>query len=256
VTPWEVVLEGGFVRNLWMAGANRAGLEAARLSLAGLVTNDGAAQHSLGSIVGSLDPARLTVGLGSDWLVLEGYAKQHSSCSYTHAAVDAVQAIRRGAAWTADDVTEVVVHTHRLAEPLLETEPGNRLGAMFSLPFVTAMSLVSDAVDPDAMDPGGELFARARDLRSRVTVQLSPALDELLPRRRAAEVMVHLRDGTSIGLGVPNPIGDVDHFPFGEGEVLDKARRLVGAEDTSRIAEVVGALAGCDDVVRQLALLP
>ena len=149
VTPWEVVLEGGFVRNLWMAGANRAGLEAARLSLAGLVTNDGAAQHSLGSMVGSLDPARLTVGLGSDWLVLEGYAKQHSSCSYTHAVVDAVQAIRRGADWTADDVTEVVVRTHRLAEPLLETEPDNRLGAMFSLPFVTAMALVSDAVDPD-----------------------------------------------------------------------------------------------------------
>ena len=256
VTPWEVVLEGGFVRNLWMAGANRAGLEAARLSLAGLVTNDGAAQHSLGSMVGSLDPARLTVGLGSDWLVLEGYAKQHSSCSYTHAVVDAVQAIRRGADWTADDVTEVVVRTHRLAEPLLETEPDNRLGAMFSLPFVTAMALVSDAVDPAAMDPGGALFTRARDLRSRVTVQLSSDLDDLLPRRRAAEVVVHLQDGTSIGLGVPNPVGDVDHFPFGEAELLDKSRHLVGAEDTLRIAQVVEALPGCGDVVQQLDLLP
>ena len=128
VTPWQVVLEGGFARNLWMSGANRAGLEAARLSLAGLVTNDGAAQHSLGSIVGSLDPAVLTTGLGSEWLVLEGYAKQHSSCSFTHAVVDAVQAIRHGADWTADDVTEVTVRTHRLAEPLLETEPHNQAG--------------------------------------------------------------------------------------------------------------------------------
>ncbi|MET0838060.1 MAG: MmgE/PrpD family protein [Marmoricola sp.] len=256
VTPWQVVLEGGFARNLWMAGANRAGLEAARLSVAGLVSNDGAAQHSLGDLVGSLDPQGLTAGLGSEWLVLQGYAKQHSSCSYTHAVVDAVQAIRHGADWTADDVTEVVVRTHRLAEPLLETEPDNRLGAMFSLPFVTAMSLVSDAVDPDAMDPGGERFARARDLRDRINVQLSPELDELLPGRRAAEVEVHLRDGTSIGLGVPNPVGDVDHLPFGEAEILEKSRRLVGADDTARIAQVVKTVAGCDDVVRALDLLP
>ncbi len=256
VTPWQVVLAGGFARNLWMAGANSAGLEAARLSLAGLVTNDGAAQHSLGAIVGALDPAILTDGLGSHWLFLEGYTKQHSSCSYTHAVVDAVQAIRRGAGWTADDVTELVVRTHRLAEPLIDTEPDSRLGAMFSLPFVASMALVSDAVDPDAMDPGGELFARARELRGRVTVQLSPALDELLPRRRAAEVVVHLRDGTTIALGVPNPVGDVDHLPFGEADILAKSRRLVGEADTVRIAEVVGTLAGCDDVVRELALLP
>ena len=64
VTPWPVVLEGGFVRNLWIAGANRAGLDAARLALAGLVTNTGAAQHSLGRIVGRLDLDSLTHGAG------------------------------------------------------------------------------------------------------------------------------------------------------------------------------------------------
>ena len=168
-----------------------------------------AAQHSLGEHRRVRSTRRrLTDGLGSDWLVLEGYAKQHSACSYTHAVVDAVQAIRRGADWTADDVTEMVVRTHRLAEPLLETEPDNRLGAMFSLPFVTAMALVSDAVDPDAMDPGGALLrARSRASRPGDACELSSDLDDLLPRRRAAEVVVHLRDGTHIGLGVPNPVG-------------------------------------------------
>ena len=51
---------------------------------------------------------------------------------------------------------------------------------------------------------------------------------------------MHLRDGTDIGLGVPNPVGDVDHFPFGEAEILEKSTAASsGAEDTSRIAQVV-----------------
>ena len=256
VTAWPVVLDGGFVRNLWIAGANRAGIDAARLALADLVVNSGAAQHSLGTLVGALDPARLTAGLGEDWLVLQCYAKQHSSCSYTHAVVDAVQELRRQARWDAGDVVEVEVRTHRLAAPLLQDENGSRLGAMFSLPFVTAMAMVSDQVDPAAMDPASAVFARARQLSALVRVELSPHLDELLPGRRAAEVAIRFTDGTTMALGVPNPIGDADHFPFGRAQLRAKAARLVGESDTARIEDVVEALSGSADVVRDLDRLP
>ena len=256
VTPWPVVLEGGFVRNLWIAGANRAGIDAARLALADLVVNSGAAQHSLGTLVGSLDPARLAEGLEEEWLVLQGYAKQHSSCSYTHAAVDAVQELGRGALWDVNDVVEIVVRTHRLAEPLLQNKSGSRLEAMFSLPFVTAMALVSDQVDPAAMDPGSDMFSRARQLSASVRVELSPHLDELLPGRRAAEVTIRFTDGTTVALGVPNPIGDADHFPFRRADLRTKAARLVGESDTTRIEDVVEALGGSADVVRDLDRLP
>ncbi len=256
VTPWPVVLEGGFVRNLWIAGANRAGVDAARLALAGLASDTGTAQHSLGHIVGRLDPDRLTLGLGDDWLVLRGYMKQHSSCSYTHAVVDAIQELRRDAAWDADDVSAIEVRTHHLVEPLLGTDADSRLGAMFSLPFVAAMACVADAVDPDSMDPAGEHFARARELSQQVRVEIDPSIDGLLPDRRAAEVTVRLRDGSALGVGVPNPVGDVDHFPFGPGEVLAKAGRLVGDQDASTVLEVVGALSASADVASQLHRLP
>lgn len=256
VTPWPVVLQGGFARNLWIAGANRAGLDAARLALSGLSTNQGFAQHTLGAVVGRLEPGELTHDLGSEWLVLQGYAKQHASCSYTHAVIDAVQAMRRGATWGADDVAEVLVRTHRLAEPLLATEATSRLGAMFSLPFVTAMAVVAGAVDPDAMVPDGVHFARAGEVSHRVRVELAPHLDALLPGRRAAEVVVRLGDGTTIGLGVPNPVGDVDHFPFGRTEIHAKAQRLVGEADAATVTEVVDSLPDADDVVRALDRLP
>ncbi len=257
VTPWPVVLQGGFVRNLWIAGANRAGLDAARLALAGLVTDTGAAQHSLGRIVGRLDPDRLTQGLGEEWLVLKGYMKQHASCSYTHAVVDAIQELRRDAAWDADDVSAIEVRTHHLVEPLLGTDADSRLGAMFSLPFVAAMACVADAVDPDSMDPAGEHFARARELSREVRVEIDPRIDGLLPDRRAAEVTVRLRDGSALGVGVPNPVGDVDHFPLGPGEVIAKAGRLVGdAGREHRSWRWSSSLAASDDVASALHRLP
>jgi 2-methylcitrate dehydratase PrpD len=256
VTPWSVVLEGGFVRNLWMAGANRAGVDSARLALAGLATNTGAIRYSLGELVGGLDAADLTRELGEDWLVLQGYAKQHSACSYTHPVIDAVQALRGGASWVAEDIDEIVVRTHHLAEPLVHTEASSRLGAMFSLPFVTAMAVVSDEVDPAAMDPEGPAFPQARELSERVRVELSASYDDLLPGRRAAEVSVRLRDGSTFSLGMPNPVGDVDHFPFGRDALVAKAERLVGTADTDRIREVVGALTGSIDVVAILERLP
>jgi 2-methylcitrate dehydratase PrpD len=256
VTPWEVVLRGGFSRNLWIAGANRAGLDAARLALAGLVDNAGNAQHTLGDIVGSLDPAVLVDHLGEVWLTTQGYTKQHASCSYTHAAVDAVQALKASNGLDPADVATVTVHTHSLATPLFQRDPSSRLAAMFSLPFVVAAAVVSPAIDATTLDPSGPLFAVAQELSARVEVDASPSLDALLPHRRAAEVTITLRDGTELGLGVPNPIGDVDHFPMSADDVTAKLHRLVGEDDTARIAAVVAALAVGDDAVATLRSLP
>lgn len=256
VTPWEVVLRGGFSRNLWIAGANRAGLDAARLAIAGLVDNTGSAQHSLGEIVGSLDPTILTDQLGTVWLTTQGYTKQHASCSYTHAAVDAVQALKASSGFVADDVALITVQTHSLAAPLFRRDPTTRLAAMFSLPFVVAAAVISPAIDATTLDPGSTSFAAAQDLSVRVEVVASPELDTLLPHRRAAEVTIQMHDGSVIGLGLPNPIGDVDHFPMSDLDVVAKLKRLVGPDDTARITAVVSALPSSTDAARTLSALP
>jgi 2-methylcitrate dehydratase PrpD len=256
VTPWDVVLRGSFSRNLWIAGANRAGLDAARLALAGLVDNIGAAQHTLGDLVGALDPAVLVDHLGDVWLTTQGYTKQHASCSYTHAAVDAVQALKTSYDVDPDDVARITVHTHSLATPLFQRDPTSRLAAMFSLPFVVAAAVVSPAIDATTLDPSAASFAAAQELSDRVDVASSPTLDALLPHRRAAEVTIVLHDGTELGLGVPNPIGDSDHFPMSADDIVAKLQRLVGDDDTARIVEIVSALETSDDAVVTLRSLP
>jgi 2-methylcitrate dehydratase PrpD len=260
VTPWSTVLAGSFTRNLWMAGANQAGLRAARLARAGLVTNTGQAQHSLGEIVGSLDAASLTDQLGSTWLTSAGYLKRHASCSYTHAAVDIVQALAAAGQWQPASVHRVHVRIHSLAEPLLGRHPTSRLAAMFSLPFVVANAVVNGRIDPATMEPGRAAFRAAEDFSDRVEVEISRELDDELPDRRCTEVVLELDDGSTLGLGQPNPIGDADYFPLEADEVRSKLAGLIGdaaavdlwdwASNLSEVASVRAALAQLAEVVR------
>jgi 2-methylcitrate dehydratase PrpD len=256
VAPWAVVLDGNFSRNLWIGGAARAGLNAARLARSGAVHNSGAIEHTLGAIVGTLNTARLTEDLGDRWLTLEGYTKQHASCSYTHAAVDAVQSLRSNAEWSAEDIEHVRVRTHSLAEPLFRRHPSSRLGAMFSLPFVVAAAVVSDAIDVESLDPRGATFAAAELFSARVDVASSSDLDALLPARRAAEVTIEFKDGRTVSATTPNPVGDIDHFPMDYAALRAKISRLVGESDTTVLEDIVDALGATEDVAALLRELP
>jgi 2-methylcitrate dehydratase PrpD len=257
VTPWQTVLSGDFTRNLWMAGANQAGLNAARLARAGLVENRGSAAHSLGDLVGTLDPGSLTSDLGRHWLTSEGYLKRHSACAYTHVAVDLVQELRRTVAWRdLDEVAGVQVRVHSLAEPLLRRHPTSRLSAMFSLPFVVSTAMVSEHVDPQSMTPGTPAFSAAEAFSARIDVTVDDRLDHYLPDRRCTEVEVTLRDGSTVALAQSNPIGDGAHFPLGADEVTAKLARLLGREDADRLVSVMQRLPSCESVVDLLATFP
>jgi 2-methylcitrate dehydratase PrpD len=257
VTPWPTVLAGDFTRNLWIAGANQAGLNAARLARAGLARNLGAAAHSLGDLMGTLHPDVLVEDLGQRWLTTEGYLKRHSSCSYTHVAVDLVQELQRTGAWaSAEDVAAVRVRVHSLAAPLLGRGPATRLEAMFSLPFVVSTAVVSGRVDPDVMNPESRAFEIAEAFSPRVEVVVDERLDAYLPALRCAEVEVVLWDGSSVGLAQSNPVGDVDHLPLGLDEVVTKLTGLIGASDTERVLEVTQSLAASSSVTEVLDRLP
>ena len=260
VTPWDTVLAGDFTRNLWMGQANLGGLAAAHLALAGLVTNRGGAAASL-ALVGDIDIASLTADLGDRWLVTEGYLKQHSACSYTHAAVDIVRSLRAASRWSPDDVVAVHVGTHSLARPLLQRDPDSRLAAMFSLPFVVSTAVVSGEVTPALMEPGTPAFERAQAFSSRVHVEVVDELDAWLPDRRVTEVRIELDDGSALALSQPNPIGDNAHFPLSEEDVVAKIDGLLAASGgaSASAGELLGAvrgLADAEDVVAALAELP
>lgn len=255
VTPWEMVLDGNFTRNFWVAGANMAGLQAARLAMAGLVGNSGAAISALGGIVGSLDETVLTDKLGDDWLFTQGYSKRHASCSYTHAAVDIIQTLKCKHEVTTANVAAIEVKTCSLVEPLFRRDPSNRLAAMFSLPFVVGAAVVNEHLVPAALETGTASFDAAQQLSERVSVGVEPAFDRMLPSERWTSVTIHLHEGTALALERPNPIGDIDYFPMGPEEIKLKLEALIGVLDTGLIHDVVARLPITSDTAPVLAQL-
>gem|GEM_PF-512522 len=259
VTPWAMVLDGNFTRNLWVAAASTAGLQAARLAGAGLVANSGALDSSLGAIVGTLDATSLLDGLGSRWFITEGYIKSHSSCAYTHGAIDVIQGLKTENALVLreanTDVVDVLVTTTSLAQPLFHRNAYNRLSAMFSFPFVVAAALLNESVDPAAMDPTGTNFDLAAAFSARVRMATSTDFDRLLPTERWVRVEMTLADGSILVAASANPIGDADNSALGMAQIVDKLRALIEPDRVSAVVRVVAGLLASIDVKSTLSAL-
>ncbi|GEP28574.1 MmgE/PrpD family protein [Cryobacterium levicorallinum] len=255
VTPWSMALEGNFTRNLWAANAGTAGLHAARLAGSGLVANTGALASSLGTIIGTLDAAALVDDLGERWFITEGYVKSHSSCAFTHGAIDIIQALKARRAFALADVADVLVTTTALARPLFDGAAHNRLSAMFSFPFVVAAALLNERVDPQAMNPALPAFAQAQALSTRVRMAASDDFDRLLPDARWVRVDITLTDGTVLTDASPNAIGDADNSPLGAQQITAKLEVLIGRGDTAHVTDLVGTLATSADAAATLTAL-
>ncbi len=248
-------LDGNPVRDAWMGASNASGLAAARMAAAGQARSTGTAAGSLGTLLGELDPGRLTDGLGERWDLALGYFKRHAACSFTHPVADAVLALR-GPVADAAEVEAIVVETHRLATGLDRTTWDSRLGAMFSIPFVAASAWVHGEVGPAVSGDDLRDDPRVVALAERVEVRGAPDLDARLPGERAARVTVRTRAGTLVR-EVPNPVGDADHHPLDETDVVTMLRGWLGDDDVvDDLRSAVAALPGSDDVGPLLRGLP
>ncbi|WP_026406080.1 MmgE/PrpD family protein [Actinomadura rifamycini] len=210
--------DGNPVRNAWMGASNAAGLAAARMAAAGIARNTGTAALTLGDLLGELDPGELTGGLGERWDVTRGYFKRHASCSFTHPAADAALDLRGDL--DPSRVAAVLVETHALGAGLASAEWDNRLSAMFSTPFAVAAALLDGEVGPGASGPDRLADPALRGLARRVRVVAADDLTARLPDERPARVTVELDDGTRIVREAPNPVGDADHRPLDERDVV------------------------------------
>ena len=222
-------LDGNEVRNAWMGASNVSGLAAARLAAAGGAQCTGTAAHSLGDLLGTLEPTALSEELGTRWDVTSGYFKRHAACSYTHPVADVIADL--GHRFRPDDVESVAVEIHALGAGLASTDWTSRLSALFSIPFVAAAAVVHGQVGPAESSPAGLEDNAVRDLAQRVSVREAADLTARLPAERAVRVTVRMRDGAELVGDAPNPIGDADHHPLQEADLLGLLKGWLGNPD-------------------------
>nr|BFE38721.1 MmgE/PrpD family protein [Actinomadura rugatobispora] len=251
---FDSATSGNPVRDAWMGAANLSGLVAARMAAAGAARNTGTAALSLGTLLGEFDPAELTGGLGERWDITRGYFKRHASCSFTHPAADAVLALAAETGLAARPIAEILVETHALGAGLARTGWDNRLSAMFSTPYVVAAAALTGEVGPRSPLDRPDVAALAR----RVRVAAAGDLTARLPDERAARVTVAFEDGTRAVREVPNPVGDADHHPLGEAEVVALLRAWLPErpgliDDAVRTSRELPGMPQVGDALRALA---
>lgn len=259
---FAAAFQGANVRNTYAGVVNRLGMLAADLYALGFRGEEGGLHTTFGEILGqSFDPAALVAGLQGEaskgYEIMHGYFKPYSACRYTHAAVDAVLALRAGGLDPAQ-VQRVEVETYDIAAKLLDPAPATPLAARFSTPYVVAVTLLRGEAGPESFHPQVLGDDAVLDLAKRVTVCEDPAFTAMTPSQRPARVRLHLRDGSQRETTVTGSKGDPDQ-PMSDEELQIKFQNLVqpvvGTSATTAAWDVLGRLATLPNLDEMVQLL-
>ncbi|MCA1645895.1 MAG: MmgE/PrpD family protein [Chloroflexi bacterium] len=227
-SAWSAAIRGDLVRNAWLGSVAISGIAAARLAAAGLARLSDLPESTLGEILGTFDASELTRELGQRLDVGNAYFKRHSSCSYTHPTADALLDLRTAhPELDCREIERIDVDTYPIAATLSGTEVPTRLAAMFSIPYVAAVTLASGEVGPAAFDARHREDPEIQRLVYATRVRASDEFAARLPDERGARVTLTLADGRCLSSEVPNPVGDAAYHPFGLPEVRAKLSALL-----------------------------
>jgi 2-methylcitrate dehydratase PrpD len=221
---------GSHGKSLQVGLAAAAGVRAARLAAAGArAPLDAVArgwEEAAGGTYAEPDPARRAID--------ENWIKAWPCCLQTHGAIEAAVTLReRGGSGG----LTVVVHPVSLQAAAVGPEPADGLQAKFSIPYLTAYTLLHG---PPAVDSFGSVDPDAVELARRIAVRSDTALLE-------SEFLLH--DGSEEVARVRAALGSPAR-PMDAEALRAKAEGLAGAElaaaldDLGRPAGVLLELAG------------
>lgn len=239
--PYSHPIEGALVRNAWPAAGAWLGLFACDLARVG-VGGLGSGFHDVFALgLGAPScPGELTDGLGTDWTICAGYHKLHAACHHSHAAIEAVEALREAHPELAggERVEHILVEGSAMAANFGNAEPSTTLAAKFSIPHAVAGAVVLGANDPTTFATAGLHHPGIAALRSRVSLGLMDV--KPWPYNRPARVTLTLRDGRSLTASCEAAFGSPSR-PLTEDQVLAKIAAL-GRRDARGLAREITAL--------------
>jgi 2-methylcitrate dehydratase PrpD len=195
----HAMLHGGTIRN-WGAGyAGYMGQMAVSLAEAGFAAAPDAVNTVYASVLGdAFDPLKMVDGLGSRWLLTDGYIKLYPTGRYSHAAMDALidlLARQPGGRLDPQAVARIEVKTFRLGAMLDVKTVKNVFNTRFSIPFALASIIHYGRCSPECFEEAAVANPVIQSLTQRTDVVEDPALEARYPREQIADLAVHLKSG-------------------------------------------------------------
>lgn len=174
----------------------------------------------------SLADARETimVTLGREYEFRKIYFKEHASCRYTHAAIDAILKLRKERIFRAEEIIQIKIGTFSYALHLNSQNPKSIHEAQYSIPFTVGAALVYGQVGPTEISEDKLWDERILAFAKKVHLYLDHDIQRSFPSSTLARVELILVDGTRFTVAPVPTRGDYQN-PFTEEELEDKFRR-------------------------------
>ncbi len=196
----QTLLDGATVRNIFTGHSGYMGLMAARLVECGFTGEIDGVGAVYGKILSdTFDPQRVIAGLGTEWLLADGYFKLHPTGRYVHSAIDALEDLLTrvpGGRLDTNRIDRIEIRAYMLAAMLAEKRVVSSFGARFSVPFGIASILVHGRSGLASFDDAAVANAAVQDLAARVDLREEPSFTARYPGEQPVTVRVLMHDGT------------------------------------------------------------
>ena len=213
----QFLVNGGWNKRYQVGAAAMNGVIAATLARHGFVGATQAIEGKHGLLAGYSDdahPEQAVAGLGAVYETMKIGVKPYPSCRYTHAALDALIAMRREHNLTPDQIRRVEIGLHRngitlTGDAATKRHPTSIVGGQFSMFFTGAVAL-------DQGRFGWDDYARLGDAAvNAIADRIAVMRDERLENKThpfGARVSITTDDGVHERI-VADPSGEPGAFP-------------------------------------------
>ena len=193
--------------------------------------------------------------LGQDFTITRTTFKNHAACGHTHAAIDAILALRNEHGLKPEDIAHIRAGTFRKALEITGNKnPQTIFEAKFSLPYCAAMALTAGRVRTEAFTPELLKDKALRDLIDKVEVTVDDEIEAGFPKHRAARIEIETTGGERFEHYAPTRKGDPDN-PLTDAELAEKFLELTGPVLGNTEAQaLLDALWGLDKATELTAL--
>lgn len=230
---WEFLKEGAMSKALHAGKSAFAGVLSAYLAQNGFTGASEILEGEKG-FCKALSSAphfdKLVEGLGSGRLKIDDNSfKPYACCKHSHAALYAIQQLRKEYKLTANNVQEVRLHVNDITDYLINNSaPSNPYGCKFSIQYCAAVMLKDGAAGLEQFTPEAVSDPLTRKIMQKIRVIRDEEIENIRsqdPARLASKVVIVLTDGTQVELRIDYPKGDPEN-PFTWEEAHNKFLRL------------------------------
>ena len=276
-TSRKAIIDGATVGRVYSGASGYLGILAVEMVQSGVTGEIDGVQSVYGTIYAdapevisripqastqSFEPERVIAGLGSDFLITEGFIKMHACARSIHPALDLIEEVmaqRPDGRLDPNEVERIDFRAYISPTTLSNKTPNTPFASRFSLPFAVA-SLIYHGRGALA-NFEEEAFANPviRDLALRVNITEDPAYTACFPFKQPCDVRVQLKDGSVISAQAEYTKGDPKN-PRTSTEMTDKffevARLVWNPQHAKSIFDGVMSIESIDDVREFFAKYP